>query len=78
MWETTFKHSELGVEEVTHDFGNQIKIVANLRKKTVCRVHGEIIVKEFDYEPDLERYIQFLENIYFEVNPPKKHKEDEE
>ena len=67
MWTTTFKHSEIGVEEMTHDFGNGVRIVTNLPEETICRYHGDVCVKEFSLNVHLLHYFRFLENVAEEV-----------
>ncbi len=63
MWTTTFKHSGGGVEELTHDFGNNVRVVSNLKEKTMRLLHGDIIKKEYPLEPDIDNYSRFLKNV---------------
>jgi hypothetical protein len=72
MWTTTFKRNAERVEEITHDFGNRVRIVTNLIDLTICRYHGDILMKEYTADPQIEHYLQFLNNVDMEVNPPKE------
>lgn len=63
MWKTTFKHDEVGVEEMTHDFGNGVRIVTNLRNKTVRRYHGDVLIDEWMLNGDVGFYMEFLVNV---------------
>ena len=76
MWTTRFKHSEGVVEEMTHDFGNKVKVVTNLTERTIKRYHGGVLVREFTLDPQVMYYVRFLENVGNEVNVPMCQRED--
>lgn len=63
MWTTTFKQSGGGVEELTHDFGNNVRVVSNLKERTMYLMHGEVIKKEYPLELDIDNYSRFLKNV---------------
>ncbi len=67
MWTTTFKHSEGIVTEMTHDFGNDVRVVTNLEEQTICRYHGGVCVREYPLDVHLLHYLRFLENVAEEV-----------
>jgi hypothetical protein len=68
MWTTTFKHSEGVVEEMTHDFGNNVKVVTNLQERTISRYHGGVKVKEYTLDEQVGLYLRLLEIIAEEVS----------
>jgi hypothetical protein len=75
---TTIENSEAnGVKGVSHDFGNRIRVVTDFEKKTTQRIHGDIIVKDYPYEPDTELYARFLANVELEVEGFKANVEPE-
>ena len=69
MWTTTFKHDEQGVAEISHDFGQQVSVVTNLRENTIQRMHGNICVKEYTADPEIAHYMKYLEEVDNEINP---------
>lgn len=68
MWTTSFKHSETGVEEMTHYFDQNVRIVTNLPEQTIKRYHGDVCVKEYTLDPQVVFYLRFLENVAEEIN----------
>ena len=68
MWTTAIKHDEKGVSGMSHDFGNQVRVVTDLRKQTIRRMHGDICVKEYTADPEIGHYLRYLEEVDMEIN----------
>lgn len=68
MWTTAFKHDEQGMAEMSHDFGNQVSVVTDLRQQTIRRMHGDICVKEYPADPEIGHYLRYLEEVDMEIN----------
>lgn len=72
MWTTEFKRSEGVVVEMTHDFGEQVKVVTDLKEQVVKRYHGGVLVKEYTLDPQVQYYFQFLNIISEEIKAVKE------
>ncbi len=72
MWTTTFKHSINGVSQMTHDFGNDVRVVTDFSQKTMRLLYGDIIKKEYPLETCIEHYVQFLQNVYAGLHTTNK------
>ena len=72
MWTTTFKHSINGVSQMTHDFGNNVRVVSDFHLKTMRLLHGDVIKAEYTLETCIERYAQFLQNVYAGLHTTNK------
>lgn len=70
MWTTTFKHVEGVVEEITHEFDNDVRIVANLKDQRIERYHGKVCVADYTLDPQVMYYYRFLENVAEELKMP--------
>ena len=68
MWTTSFKRDEQGVAAMSHDFGNQVSVVTDLREQTIRRMHGDICVKEYTADPEIGHYLRYLEEVDMEIN----------
>lgn len=68
MWTTSFKRDEQGLAAMSHDFGNKVTVVTDLREKTIRRMHGDICVKEHTADPEIGHYLRYLEEVDMEIN----------
>lgn len=67
-WSTNLQHDKEGPCILRHDFGSNVLVETNLRDRTVKRYHGNILYQEFDLDPDIDRYVNLLNNIRYEMH----------
>ncbi len=75
MWTTNKPIIDQGsnsLEEITHDFGNQVTVVTSFKTNSSKLMHGDILVSENELILDTQKYLTFLNNIDNEVNPIKE------
>jgi hypothetical protein len=74
MWtsqQPKFDQVSNSLEEITHDFGNQVTVVTSFKTNSSKLMHGDILVSENELIQDTQKYTTFLNNIDNEVNPIK-------
>lgn len=72
MWDTTYKENEDGKKvEAIHDFGQKVTVVTNYETNMAKQKYGDILIAEFEINPAIGIYTNFLNNIDNEVNPQK-------
>lgn len=68
MWFTNIEHDEKGVSKIVNIFGNNVKIIVDLRENVIKRFHGEICVEEFSADISVGNYMQYLSDLNDEIN----------
>ena len=71
-WDTTYVRNPEGkVTGLVHQFDNNIVLKTDLQERTVSRYHGDVLVQESSLNPDLDSYIQLLQNTAGESEQAK-------
>lgn len=67
MWTTTFKHGKEGLQMITHNFGYGIRVEVDLEKGIIQRIHGAIIVNEWETTMTVKEFHNLLISIQQEI-----------
>lgn len=77
MWNTSYKHNNETVVEMTHHFGNGVTVVTDFETNTSKLKHGDITVSEHEVSKEIGNYYHYLNNVDKEVNPEVINPENE-
>jgi hypothetical protein len=66
MWTTKIKHRNGQVVGMTHYFDNKVKVITDFREMTTRRFHGDVCVREYAADANIQHYVQFLQNVGYE------------
>jgi len=67
-WNATFTHTDRGVEVMTCDFGNGVRVLVDFPNETIQKKFGEVTVDEhpIDYF-DSAGLLAYLADVAFEI-----------